>query len=156
MIEMQPMKPNDANASSLKAVAQDKEVFPEIVRLIAASREKAIQSVNTALIELYWEVGAMISRKIEAAEWGILVETKQAGDLFYRIGAMDFDLAVVGVAFGHYFFRPITRLSCEPFPACPPDHELRHWICLRCGRRSEPLLHVRARPRLDCPGSLAW
>ena len=69
MIEMQPMKPNDANASSLKPVAQD-EVFSEIVRLIAASREKAIRSVNTALIELYWEVGAMISRKIEAAEWG--------------------------------------------------------------------------------------
>ena len=38
--------------------------------MIVASREKAIQSVNTALIELYWEVGAMISRKIEAAEWG--------------------------------------------------------------------------------------
>jgi len=70
MMEMQPMKPNDANASNLKAIAQDEEVFSEIVRLIAASREKAVQSVNTALIELYWEVGAMISRKIEAAEWG--------------------------------------------------------------------------------------
>ena len=64
------MKPNDANASDLKLIAQDEEVFSDIVRLIAASREKAIQSVNTALIELYWEVGAMISRKIEAAEWG--------------------------------------------------------------------------------------
>ena len=64
------MKPNDANASDLKVIAQDEEVFSDVVRLIAASREKAIQSVNTALIELYWEVGAMISRKIEAAEWG--------------------------------------------------------------------------------------
>jgi len=64
------MKPNDANASDLKLIAQDEEVFSDVVRLIAASREKAIQSVNTALIELYWEVGAMISRKIEAAEWG--------------------------------------------------------------------------------------
>ena len=54
MMEMQPMKPNDANASNLKAIAQDEEVFSEIVRLIAASREKAVQSVNTALIELYW------------------------------------------------------------------------------------------------------
>jgi predicted nuclease of restriction endonuclease-like (RecB) superfamily len=70
MMEMQPMKPSDPNASDLKLIAQDEEVFYEIVRLIAASREKAIQSVNTALIELYWEVGAMISRKIEAAEWG--------------------------------------------------------------------------------------
>ena len=64
------MKPNDAIASNLKPIAQDEAVFSEVVRLIAASREKAIQSVNTALIELYWEVGAMISRKIEAAEWG--------------------------------------------------------------------------------------
>jgi hypothetical protein len=39
-------------------------------RLIAASREKAIQAVNTALIDLYWQIGATISRKIEAAEWG--------------------------------------------------------------------------------------
>src|SRR5580704_12063019 len=70
MMKMQPMKPNDANASDLKLIAQDEEVFSDVVRLIAASREKAIQSVNTALIELYWEVGAMISRKIEAAEWG--------------------------------------------------------------------------------------
>ena len=64
------MKPNDPNASDLKLIAQDEEVFSEVVRLIAASREKAIQAVNTALIELYWEVGAMISRKIEATEWG--------------------------------------------------------------------------------------
>jgi len=64
------MKPNDLNPSNLKPIAHDEEVFSEVVRLIAASREKAIQSVNTALIELYWEVGAMISRKIEAAEWG--------------------------------------------------------------------------------------
>jgi predicted nuclease of restriction endonuclease-like (RecB) superfamily len=29
-----------------------------------------IQAVNTALIDLYWQIGATISRKIEAAEWG--------------------------------------------------------------------------------------
>jgi predicted nuclease of restriction endonuclease-like (RecB) superfamily len=44
--------------------------FSEIVQLITASREKAFQAVNTTLIGLYWEVGATISRKIEAAEWG--------------------------------------------------------------------------------------
>lgn len=64
------MNPNDPDASDLKLIAQDEEVFSEVVRLIATSREKAIQSVNTALIELYWEAGAMISRKIAAAEWG--------------------------------------------------------------------------------------
>jgi hypothetical protein len=43
--------------------------FPEVVRLIAASRERGFQAVNTELIDLYWHVGATISRKIKAAEW---------------------------------------------------------------------------------------
>ncbi len=44
--------------------------FAEVAKLIAAARQRAVQSVNTTLIELYWQVGEYISRKIEAAEWG--------------------------------------------------------------------------------------
>lgn len=44
--------------------------FAEITRLIEAARQKAFQAVNTALIELYWQIGETISRKIEPAEWG--------------------------------------------------------------------------------------
>ena len=44
--------------------------FSEITQLIAAARQRAVQAVNTALIDLYWQVGQIISRKIEAAEWG--------------------------------------------------------------------------------------
>jgi predicted nuclease of restriction endonuclease-like (RecB) superfamily len=44
--------------------------FHEIARLIQSSRTRAYQAVNRELIELYWEVGKIISRKIEAAEWG--------------------------------------------------------------------------------------
>jgi predicted nuclease of restriction endonuclease-like (RecB) superfamily len=44
--------------------------FAEIVSLIAAARQRALQSVNTTLIDLYWQVGEYISRKIEASEWG--------------------------------------------------------------------------------------
>jgi DUF1016 N-terminal domain len=44
------------------------EDFSEVAQLIAAARQCALQSVNTELIELYWQVGAYISRKIEAAE----------------------------------------------------------------------------------------
>ena len=44
--------------------------FAEITRLIESARQRAYHAVNTALIELYWQVGAYISRKIEAAEWG--------------------------------------------------------------------------------------
>jgi len=44
--------------------------FAEVVHLIEAARQRAFQSVNTALIDLYWRVGEYISRKIETAAWG--------------------------------------------------------------------------------------
>jgi predicted nuclease of restriction endonuclease-like (RecB) superfamily len=44
--------------------------FTEIVQLIATAKQRAIQAVNTSLIDLYWQVGEIISRKIESAEWG--------------------------------------------------------------------------------------
>lgn len=44
--------------------------FADIARLIAASRQQAVQAVNTLLIELYWQIGERISRRIAAAEWG--------------------------------------------------------------------------------------
>jgi predicted nuclease of restriction endonuclease-like (RecB) superfamily len=62
-----PSKPNSPKLASTKG---HETSFLEIVRLIATSREKALQAVNTTLIELYWKVGETISRKIEAAEWG--------------------------------------------------------------------------------------
>jgi len=52
--------------------------FAEVAKLIAAARQRAVQSVNTTLIELYWQVGEYISRKIEAAEWGDGVVTQLA------------------------------------------------------------------------------
>jgi predicted nuclease of restriction endonuclease-like (RecB) superfamily len=44
--------------------------FGEITQLIEAARHNAFQAVNTALIELYWRVGEIISRKVKNAEWG--------------------------------------------------------------------------------------
>jgi predicted nuclease of restriction endonuclease-like (RecB) superfamily len=44
--------------------------FVEVAELILRSRERAFQAVNTALIDLYWQVGAYISRKLESAAWG--------------------------------------------------------------------------------------
>ena len=52
--------------------------FTEIAQLITTARQRAVQAVNTTLIELYWQVGATISRKIEAAEWGDGVVTQLA------------------------------------------------------------------------------
>lgn len=44
--------------------------FSEVMQLIEAARTHAYQAVNTTLIELYWQVGAYISAKLETAEWG--------------------------------------------------------------------------------------
>src|SRR5258708_11182824 len=64
-----PAPPNQI-PSNISPTRGDEVAFSEVVRLIAASREKAIQAVNTALIDLYWQIVATISRKIEDAEWG--------------------------------------------------------------------------------------
>lgn len=48
----------------------DNAGFAEVAGMIAAARQQAFQSINTTLIELYWQVGQYISRKIAAAEWG--------------------------------------------------------------------------------------
>ena len=44
--------------------------FADIVQLIKQSRTHAIKAVNTELINLYWNIGEHISKKVESAEWG--------------------------------------------------------------------------------------
>jgi predicted nuclease of restriction endonuclease-like (RecB) superfamily len=48
----------------------DEAGFTEIVRLIGVSRERTMQAVNTVLIDLYWQIGEIISRRVAAAQWG--------------------------------------------------------------------------------------
>jgi predicted nuclease of restriction endonuclease-like (RecB) superfamily len=50
--------------------ASEQSAFDEVVRLIEASRTRALAAVNTALIELYWSIGEYITRRIEADGWG--------------------------------------------------------------------------------------
>ncbi|MFT4076583.1 MAG: PDDEXK nuclease domain-containing protein [Asticcacaulis sp.] len=54
------------------------DAFATITQLIEASRAKAYAAVNTALIDLYWQVGETLSRKIATAEWGEGVVTQLA------------------------------------------------------------------------------
>jgi len=61
----QPPKPSD-------------ERFAEVLALIHSARQRAVQAVNIQLIELYWQVGAYISRKLEQAEWGDAVVNQLA------------------------------------------------------------------------------
>ena len=44
--------------------------FVEIAQLIKQARYNALKTVNTELINLYWNVGLYISVKIKNAEWG--------------------------------------------------------------------------------------
>jgi predicted nuclease of restriction endonuclease-like (RecB) superfamily len=50
--------------------SENEQAFAEIVELITSSRLRAIRAVNTTLVDLYWQVGEIISRKLEKAEWG--------------------------------------------------------------------------------------
>ena len=52
--------------------------FVEVSDLIASAKSRAVQAVNSTLVDLYWHVGAIISQKVEAAEWGDGVVTQLA------------------------------------------------------------------------------
>jgi predicted nuclease of restriction endonuclease-like (RecB) superfamily len=52
--------------------------FTDIIQLIKQARTNAIKAVNAELINLYWNIGAYISQKLEKAEWGDAVVTELA------------------------------------------------------------------------------
>lgn len=43
--------------------------FTELIQRIIAAKQNALQSANTVLLDLYWQIGETISHKIAAAEW---------------------------------------------------------------------------------------
>lgn len=67
--------------SKKEVIASGAPDFAEVVQRIDAARKHAYQAVNTTLIELYWQVGAYISDKVKAAEWGDGVITQLARHL---------------------------------------------------------------------------
>lgn len=62
--------------------------FNEVLALIQSAKQQAMQAVNTQLIELYWQVGAYISRKLEKAEWGDSVVSQLAEHLAQTRGCV--------------------------------------------------------------------
>jgi hypothetical protein len=52
--------------------------FIDIIQLIKYSRINAVKVVNTELVNLYWNIGEHISKKIELAEWGDSVVSELA------------------------------------------------------------------------------
>jgi len=74
-----PAKSTKAVPRRPKVIDFDEATFAEISKLISASRARALLSVNTVLIDLYWNIGEIISRKISAAEWDDGVVAQLAG-----------------------------------------------------------------------------
>lgn len=56
-------------------------VLADLKELIAESRQRAAASVNRELILLYWQIGAVIVRQQEQAQWGDAVVERLAADL---------------------------------------------------------------------------
>ena len=69
---MKSSKPRGKRSPTTSAVsaASEERAFAEVVEMIQAARGRAVAAVNTALIDLYWQVGEYISRKLETAAWG--------------------------------------------------------------------------------------
>ncbi len=44
--------------------------FTEVIRLIKKARSNAFQAVNTEMINLYWNIGEYISKRVEVQAWG--------------------------------------------------------------------------------------
>lgn len=53
-------------------------IFTEIISLIRDARNRALQTVNKELINLYWQVGKYISAKVKSEQWGKSVVTSLA------------------------------------------------------------------------------
>ena len=46
------------------------ERFSDIIHIIKQSQANAIRAINSELLNLYWNIGEYISKKIEGSEWG--------------------------------------------------------------------------------------
>jgi hypothetical protein len=55
---------------------QKRDDFGPIITLIESARRRAYQTVNAALVELCWQIGEYISRKLDTAVWvdGVITE----------------------------------------------------------------------------------
>jgi predicted nuclease of restriction endonuclease-like (RecB) superfamily len=66
-----PKKASRKTAVRPAATAAPSEAdLDEVLRLIDEARARALTAANTALIDLYWSLGAYISRRIDAEGWG--------------------------------------------------------------------------------------
>ncbi len=49
---------------------QKQKEFSDVLKQIQQSRQKVFAHINTALIDLYWQIGQIISHKVSSEAWG--------------------------------------------------------------------------------------
>jgi hypothetical protein len=68
MVVTRRKKPS-RGASTHNVIKRD-EAFAEVSALILNARQRALNAVNSALIDLYWQIGKTINRRIAKDGWG--------------------------------------------------------------------------------------
>ncbi|MCF6344857.1 MAG: PDDEXK nuclease domain-containing protein [Thiomicrorhabdus sp.] len=53
-----------------KPVLHNQQAFSDVLKQIQHARQKVFTQINTALIDLYWQLGQFISQKVNSQEWG--------------------------------------------------------------------------------------
>jgi predicted nuclease of restriction endonuclease-like (RecB) superfamily len=61
---------SDQENNNLMKNPEHAQGFHDVLRHIQQARQKVFTQANTALIDLYWQVGQTISEKIQTAAWG--------------------------------------------------------------------------------------
>jgi predicted nuclease of restriction endonuclease-like (RecB) superfamily len=75
---MNNKKKQHAGAPDGSITSVHRQDFDALLRQIRHARENVFAHVNTALIELYWQIGETLSRKVEHEAWGKGVVTELA------------------------------------------------------------------------------
>lgn len=66
---MTPSKPKKGSVEKTNVI-HNEQAFSEVVEMIRSARQQALTAVNTALIDLYWQLGETISHRITNNGWG--------------------------------------------------------------------------------------
>jgi hypothetical protein len=90
-----------------------RDEFDEVIRLIEAARHRAFQAVNVELIDLYWNVGGYVNRKI-AEQNGAKALSKSFPPTSRNASPVSGD------------FRPRTSGGCASFTKLTGNSQFSH------------------------------
>jgi hypothetical protein len=61
---------NKMNSTPSSVSTPAEKDFEKVLQRIRQTRQKVFAQANTALIELYWQIGETISHKVDSSGWG--------------------------------------------------------------------------------------